>query len=357
MRFIKIFKFLLGLKALFFTAFIAAQNDVIKVYNWMEYIEPSVLEDFTAETGIKVEYHTYTNVLDLENLFADNIAADIIVPYHFMLPDLIASGKIQKLNAQKLPNRKNVNRDLLLKLQSFDAKNQYAIPYLWSVIGLAVNRPLITQTLEQSFEANWSLLFDDEKRTKLASCGISIINAPLELYTIMLDYSGKSLVDTSTVQIKNSKPKLEQLKNSAKYVDNLAYFDDLFNNNLCLAVSYSGHVMPVLAQNAQIEYHVPDDYGLLALDNLVIPNTAINVEGAHAFIDYLLRPEVAAKIVSHTKFGSGVTNLQHLVAPELQQNSFLFPDRKTIRSFDLIRNINLDQQEALNTVWRKIMQL
>jgi len=350
----KYLKHLFWLTSLVFGQLAYAQN-VVKVHNWLNYIDPAIIEDFTLETGIKVEYSTYVTDLEIEQIFNEKKPADIVVAYHFMLPELIQNKKIKTLNAELLPNRKNLNKDLLLRLQSFDANNKHAIPYLWSILGLSVNTELTKNNLGEQFTNDWGLIFDENKNKKLAECGISVFNAPRELYTVMYDYQGLNLLDSTINRIQSKADKLKQIKSKAKYVDNLAYADDLLNNNLCVAMSYSGHAIPIINANSNVKFYIPDDYGLIALDNMIIPAHAQNVAEAHQFINYLLREDVAAKIVNATKFSSGVNNVKTLVDQDLQQNPLLFPERSSWRNFYLVKEPSHELKEAIYMVWQEVM--
>jgi len=339
----KITKLILGI--IFLSINIAFAQNLI-VYNWPEYIDPQVITDFEQSTGIKVEYHTYKTTMEASNLFDNNTIADVIIPSHFMLPKLINEGKIQPLNNERLPNRKNLNADFMLKLQSFDPKSNYAIPYLMTITAIATNRELV------SAKPDWNLIFDDNLRSKVAKCGVSVLNSPMDMLSIWLHHTGQTINNVPENKIKKFLGEITKIKNDAKYLDSgIFYPNDLANNEICAAVVYSGSAIKATFLNNKIDLIIPDNYAILTIDTMVIPKTAKNIDNAYTFINYMLRPAVAAKIVNVTNYTSAVNGVQQLVRAELQNNQLLFPNRQEIRNFNLLNNISPDKAQLLNASW------
>jgi len=330
-------------------------QEVIRVYNYGNFISPEVITDFEKQTGIKVEYRTYDTDYEVSALFASNTVADIIIPSHFLLKSLIANKKIKPLDKSKITNYSNLNPDFLIKLQEVDNNNQYAIPYLWLVTGLAINEKLAKKELGDELPYSWGLIFNNEYRTKLSNCGISLLEAPLDFYDAMLNYQGINIDSVSVAKIKNTNDDLSSIRKSIKSIDQYSYIDDLQNNNLCVSMAYSGDVIHALNNNSNIKLVIPDNHALLTIDTAVIPSTAKNIEGAHAFINYLLTPRVAAKLVNATGYGTAVLGTKELVQDKFKQNEILFPERKDIRKFTLMKSLNEKQQTALDQVWASVM--
>jgi len=166
------------------TPMLASAEEVIRVYNWNDYIAPQVLKDFEAETGIRVDYHTYSTTEELAAVLATGEAIDVAVPSHDALPAMIKSGTLQPLDFSLLPNRKHLDKQLLSTLVALDPANRHAVPYLWGAVGLAINTPQAEAAFGGPLPNSWSLLFDAEQSARLASCGISVLDAPDETLTL-----------------------------------------------------------------------------------------------------------------------------------------------------------------------------
>jgi len=133
------------------------------------------------------------------------------------------------------------------------------------------------------------------------------------------------------------------------------YLDDLKENNLCVAMSYSSGAIDLMRSNSDIELIIPDNHALMTVDSAVIPQTAQNVDGAIAFIEYLLQPKVAAQIINSSYYGSTMVSTQQFVADDLKEHKFLFPTKETLRTFSLVKSLNRNQQKAINQNWAEIM--
>jgi len=334
---------------------LAQAQDAIRIYNWNEIIDPSILADFEKSSGIKVEYRTYSTDAEVEALFENNVVADIVFPSHYSLKQLISENKIKEIDRTKLSNSENISPIFWLKMQSIDAKNRYAVPYLWLITSLAINRTLIEETLGSDIQHSWALLFDEEIRQKLSKCVISLLDDPVSFNTFMLDYQGQNISNVSVAKISSTKNTLIKIKDDIKYINNDLYIDDLKANKLCLAMAYSGNLIENTGDNNSIEFIIPDNHVLMTIDTMVIPQTAQNVEGAYVFINYLLRPEVAAKIINATHYGITMIKARDFVNNELKNNKLIFPDKATLRTFNLIQDLSLKQLKALNQNWVEVM--
>lgn len=276
----------------------------IRVYNWNDYIAPQALKDFTAATGIEVEYHTYASAEELDQVLASDQHIDIAVPSQNDLPGLIKRGLLQPLDFTLLPNRAHLDRQLLSKLAAADPQNRYAVPYLWGAVGLAINTPQAEAAYGGSLPHSWSVLFDPQQSARLASCGISVLDAPDELLYSLLNYQGRSLSNSSPGRIRQSMQTLEQLRPNLRYVDSERYIEDLGQGRLCLAVAWLGDALAARDAGQPVQFVVPEEGSSLFIDNLVIPTSAQRADLAHKFINYLMQPEVAALISNETLYPS-----------------------------------------------------
>lgn len=298
---------------------LAAAADSIRVYNWNDYIAPQVLADFTKATGIHVEYRTYASAEELDKILASGENIDIAVPSQNDLPPMIKAGLVQQLDLSLLPNRKHLDRQLLSKMAAVDPQNLYAVPYLWGAVGLAINTPQAEAAYGGPLPPSWSLLFDPEQSSKLASCGISVLDAPDEMLYSMLSYQGRSLTNSSPGRLRKAGDALMGLRPNLRYVDSERYIDDLNQGKLCVAVAWVGDALGASDAGQPVQFMVPEEGSTLFIDSLVIPSSARRADLAHKFIDYLMQPQVAAQISNETLYPSANLDAQQYLEPKLRE--------------------------------------
>lgn len=344
---------LLALTPLLATPLPANAEELIRVYNWNDYIAPQVLTDFEKETGIRVEYHTFSTAEELEKALASSEAIDIAVPSHDTLPALIKAGRLQPLEMAKLPNRQHLDKALLSKLAAVDPQNRYAIPYLWGAIGLAVNTQLAEQAFGGPLPDSWSLLFDPAQSARLASCGIGVLDAPDEVLAVLLNYQGHSLAHSPPRQIKRAGSVLNELRPHLKYVDSARYIDDLQQGQLCLALAWGGDALAAADTGQPVRFIVPDEGSVLFIDNLVIPSSAQRPDLAHRFIDYLMQPKVAALTTAQTLYPSGNADAKQFLDPALRDQPGLYPDSDTRRRLFALETLPEKLGPVRDQVWAR----
>lgn len=334
---------------------IAAAADTIRVYNWNDYIAPQVIEDFTKSTGIQVEYRTYASAEELNKILANGEAIDIAVPSQNDLPPLIKKGLLQPLDLSRLPNRKNLDKLLMSKLAAADPQNRYAIPYLWGAVGLAINTPQAEAAFGGTLPHSWSLLFDAQQSAKLAQCGISMLDAPDEVLYSLLNYQGRSLANSSPGRVHKAGDTLQHLLPNLRYVDSERYINDLNNGRLCMAVAWIGDALGAMDAGQPVQFVVPDEGSTLFIDSLVIPTSARRADLAHQFINYLLQPEVAAKITSETLYPNANTGAQAFLEPKLRDQLGRDLDAAKSRLFALTPLSN-KIKDARDEVWASFLE-
>ena len=253
---------------------VAAEEKVIRMYNWNDYIAPQVLVDFEKKTGIRVDYSTFSSAEELDEAMASNQPFDIIVPSNDLLPNLIRNGKLTPLDKTKLVNSKHLDRQLLGKLSAFDPKNRYAIPYLWGSIGLAINTPKAEAAFGGPLPNSWSLVFDPAHSAKLASCGISELDEAADVFTHMMTYKGRVLSDSSPRQIQEAAHSLRRIRPNLRMVDSELYIDELSAGNLCVSVAYVGDAFSAEAAGQPVGFFIPEEGSTMFVDSLVIPANA-----------------------------------------------------------------------------------
>lgn len=326
--------------------------DSIRVYNWNDYIAEQVLEDFTRETGIAVDYQTFTTAEELTSALARGEPFDVVVPQHNELPALIAAGRIQPLDLQRLPNRQHLDKQFLSKLAAVDPQNRHAVPYLWGAVGLAINTPQAEAAFGGPLPDSWSLLFDQEQSARLAGCGISVLDAPDETLSLLLNYQGRSLARSGPSRIERAGKLLGELRPQLRYVDSERYIDDLANGQLCLAMSWVGDALAAAQAGQPVRFVVPDEGSVVFIDNLAIPSNAPRVDLAHRFIDYLLQPKVAAQITQEVLYPNANAGSSEFLDPALLEEAGLYPDQDTKRRLHPVEVLPEKHTAMRDRVWQ-----
>ncbi|HIQ44209.1 MAG TPA: polyamine ABC transporter substrate-binding protein [Pseudomonas oleovorans] len=327
--------------------------DSIRVYNWNDYIAPQVLENFTRDTGIEVEYHTFASAEELNAALESGQAIDIAVPSHNELPTLIANGRIRPLDFNLLPNRSHLDKQLLSKLAAVDPQNQHAVPYLWGAVGLAINTPQAEAAYGGPLPESWSLLFDPEKSARLASCGISVLDAADETLSLLLNYQGRSLARSAPSRIERAGDLLQSLRPNLRYVDSERYIDDLSNGKLCLAVAWVGDALAAAQAGQPVRFLVPQEGSVLFVDNLVIPSSASRPELAHRFIDYLMQPQVIAQVTAETLYPNGNADSAQFIDAALLAQPGLYPDQDTKRRLYPLEVLSDKHAQVRDQIWQR----
>jgi len=313
---------------------------------------PEVLVNFTKETGIEVETSIYTSMEEMLSVAKSGVPFDILVPSHFVLPTLINEGMLQPLDKDKLPNLNYVDRRLMINFSPFDQKYFYTAPYLWGTIGLAVNRTQVEAALGGEIPKSWDLLFNPVISSRLAGCGISILDAPNEMLTILLNYKGLNLKQSSLRRINQAeKPILQALRPHLRYVDEEHYIKDLAEGKLCLAVSLVGNALNARKAGQPVDFFIPDEGSLMFLDALVIPANAPNSEAAHQLINYLMRPQISAQLTENMLYANFNVEAAKFLSDELSSNPIINPDATTLRRLYVLESLNKERELLRDEIW------
>ncbi len=330
---------------------VAAEEKVIRMYNWNDYIAPQVLVDFEKKTGIRVDYSTFSSAEELDEAMASNQPFDIIVPSNDLLPNLIRNGKLTPLDKTKLVNSKHLDRQLLGKLSAFDPKNRYAIPYLWGSIGLAINTPKAEAAFGGPLPNSWSLVFDPAHSAKLASCGISELDEAADVFTHMMTYKGRVLSDSSPRQIQKAAHSLRLIRPNLRMVDSELYIDELSAGNLCVSVAYVGDAFSAEAAGQPVGFFIPEEGSTMFVDSLVIPANAPHPELAMQFLDYMMLPEVAAAISNETLYPNANADSEPFLDDALRTKAGFVLDKETRRRLSLLPALPDNISQVIDQQW------
>ncbi len=350
----------LGL-ALALTAGAAAQQRTVNVYNWSDYVDPKALEDFTRETGIKVVYDTYDNNEIVETkLLAGRSGYDIVVPSGPFLQRLIRAKVFRKLDKAKLPHLVNAWPEVQQRLAVFDPGNEHAVNYMWGTTGIGVNVKKVRQALGDVPLNTWDLLMKPEFASKLKACGIYVLDSPEDLFPGILAYLGLNPDSKKTDDLTKAGEALFRIRGNVQKFHSSEYINALANGDICMAVGYSGDILQAKkraeeARNeVEIQYIIPREGALMWFDSFAIPADAKNVAEAHEFINFMMRPEVAAANTNFVSYASGNIAARALVDPAILNDPGIYPDEATFKR--LFTNTAYDEraQRTVTRLWTRV---
>jgi putrescine transport system substrate-binding protein len=305
---------------------------VLNVYNWSDYIDESVIADFQKEFGISVNYDVFDSNEVLETkLLAGNTGYDIVVPSASFLERQIKAGVFQPLDKANLPNLKNLDPEITARVALHDPGNIHAVNYLWGTSGVGYNVEMIEKRMKDAPVDSWRMFYDPAVVAKFADCGVTILDAPSEVLGTVLIYLGKDPNSEDAQDLAAAEEVLMKIRSSVRYVNSSKYIEDLANGEICLALGWSGDVLQArdradeAGKGSTIRYHIPREGAIMFFDMLAIPKDAKHPLNAHLFIDYLLRPEVAAKNSSFVNFANSNAASYRLVDESVLNDPNIYP--------------------------------
>lgn len=308
-----------------------AQEKVVHVYNWSDYIDAATLELFTKETGIKVVYDVFDSNDVLEaKLLASGSGYDVVVPSANFLARQIQAGVFLPLDRSKLPNYGNLDPVLMKQLASNDPGNVHGVPYLWGTTGIGYNVAKVKAALGENAPVDsWDLVFKPENLAKLHSCGVAFLDASDEIIPTVLHYLGEdpNTVDTSLISGK-AQELLMKLRPHITYFHSSKYIDDLANGDICVAVGWSGDIFQAAddaAEGIEVGYSIPKEGAMAWFDIFGIPKDAPNPDAAHAFINFMMRPDVMAANSNEVWYANAIPASRAAIDEEILGNRGIFP--------------------------------
>jgi putrescine transport system substrate-binding protein len=339
-----------------------AQQRTVNFYNWSSYMAPGVLEDFSKETGIKVVYDTFDANETLETrLLAGKSGYDVVVPTAYFLQRQIAANVFQKLDKSKLPNLANAWDVVTKRLAVYDPGNQYAANYMWGTTGIGYNVKTIQAILGPGAVIDsWDIVFRPENIAKFKDCGIHMLDSATDILPAALNYLGLDPNSTKTSDIEKAADLVASIRPNVRKFHSSEYLNALATGEICLVVGWSGDIMQARSRAAEansaieIGYAIPKQGAQMFFDNLAIPADAKNVAEAHELINYLYRPDVAAKNSDFLSYANGNLASQKLISAKIINDKTIYPDEATEKRLFIITARDQATQRAVNRLWTRI---
>lgn len=341
---------------------IANEEQVVKMYNWSDYIAKDTLENFRKETGIRVLYDVFDSNEILEaKLLSGRSGYDIVVPSNSFLTKQIKAGVFSKLNREKLTNHSNLDSELMDKLQTADPGNEHAVPYLWGTNGIGYNVKQVKAVLgDDAPTDSLELIFNPKYAEKLGDCGLAMLDSPDEMVPQALLYLGLDPNSHKPNDYKAAGKLLAKIRPYVTYFHSSRYISDLANGDICVAYGFSGDVFQAQARAEEaengniIEYSIPKEGANLWFDMIAIPKDASNKENAHKFLNYLLRPKVIAEITNYVAYANGNKASVEFIDKDVRENPGIFPSEDVINNLYIQKSRPLKAQRVLTRVWTAV---
>ncbi|MBS0530439.1 MAG: polyamine ABC transporter substrate-binding protein [Proteobacteria bacterium] len=339
-----------------------AAERVVNFYNWSNYIAPDVLDAFTRETGIKVVYDTFDANETLETrLLAGKSGYDVVVPTAYFLQRQITANIFQKLDKSKLPNLANAWPEVTAKLAVYDPGNQYAANYMWGTTGIGYNVKAMHRILGADAKIeSWDTVFDPEKLAKFKDCGIHMLDSADDILPAALNYLGLDPNSTKQPDLEKAADLVSKIRPYVRKFHSSEYLNGLATGEICFVVGWSGDIKQAQGRAAEtrngveIGYAIPKEGAQMFFDNLAIPADAKNVSEAHELINYLYRPDVAAKNSDFLSYANGNLASQKLIDPKIIQDKTIYPDDATLKRLFIITARDPATQRTINRLWTRV---
>jgi len=343
-------------------SFSALAADQVKIYNWFDYTPQATLDGFQAETGIAPTLDTFDSNEVLEaKLLSGQSGYDVVVPSDSFLAKQRQAGAFQALDKRLLPNLGNLNQDLMKVLEGSDPGNQYAVPYMWGTNGIGYNPEKVRAVLGDDAPVDsWALVFDPANMEKLAECGVAFLDSPSEILPGALHYLGLDPNSTRSEDYDAAVAMMSKIQPYVRYFNSSRFLNDIANGEICVAVAWSGSILQAnsRAQEANngvhLEYRIPKEGAQVWFDLMAIPKDAPNPAAAHAFINYLLKPEVVAEISNLVGYANPNAAATELVNESLRNNPGAYPPAEVQARLFTLKPLPMAAERVRTRAWNRI---
>ena len=315
-------------------------TDKLVIYNWGDYIDPELLEEFTAETGIQVDYQTFdSNESMYTKIKQGGTTYDLTIPSEYMISKMTEENMLIKLDKSKIEGLENIDPQFMGL--SFDKNNDYSIPYFWGTLGIVYN-----ETMVENPPQEWEDLWSEEYRDN-----IMLIDGVREVMGFGLQSLGHSLNSKDPAEIEKAAEHLYNLTPNVKAIVADEIKGYMIQDAAAIAVSFSGEASEMLDGNENLRYVVPSKGSNLWFDNMVIPKTAKNLEGAYAFMSFMLRPENALRNAEYVGYSTPIPAAKAMLDEETQNDESFYPSEETMKKMEVYDNLGQEMLGMYNDLY------
>lgn len=311
----------------------------LKVFNWGDYIDPSVLDEFEKETGIKVIYETFaTNEEMYVKIKQGGSSYDVAMPSDYMIKKMLDEDMLEEINYDNVPNMDGIGDQY--KNLGFDPENKFSVPYMWGTVGVVYNKNMVEGTPD-----SWDILWNEKYQGQ-----ILMYDSQRDTMMVALKKLGYSMNTKNVAELEEAKELLLEQKPLV-----LAYVGDnvkpmMIGEEAAMAVVYSGEAVFMIEENSNLEYFVPNEGSNYWYDNMIIPKGAENKEAAEKFINFMCRPDIALKNVEYIGYSTPVLETQEMLPEEVRTNDDSYPDLSKLNNMEIFLDPG-DFIDEYNRIW------
>ena len=322
----------------------AADKGVVNVYNWGVYIDESVLEDFTAETGIKVVYDTFESNEAMYGVLKNEGASyDVVIPSDYMISRMIEEDMLEPLNFDNIPNFEDV--DPALKNPDYDPENLYSVPYMWGLLGVIYNTTMVEET-----PSSWDIMFDENYAGQ-----ILMFNNSRDAIGIALKQLGYSYNTTDENQIKEAVDLLIQQKPLVQSYVMDDIFEKMQSGSAAIGAYYYGDFLTMQEVNPDLAFCLPKEGTNLYVDAMCIPKNAENKENAEIFINYMCSTAAGLKNCEEIWYSSPLLSVREELDPEVSGDPYAYPDESILSNCESFKNLPAETLALYDSEWTRLM--
>ncbi len=310
----------------------AADQESLNIYNWVDYIGANTISNFEKETGIKVTYDTYDAAETVDaKLMAGSTGYDVVIHSASMLPKLIKVGAFSEIPASDVTGYNNLDSKVLEILQGYDESNLHAIPYTWGTVGISYNVDLVKKHLPNAPLDSLDIIFKPENIKALSQCGVTFLDSPKDMIPLALNYLGLNPNSTNPSDYKKAKELLLSVRPYVQTFDSSNYLNALPNEEICVAMTWSGDYAVASGRAAEagkdvnLAYILPKEGSGVWFDTWVIPKDAPHKKAAMKWIEYMLRPEVIAEVTNYVWYANANSAANEFVDPNILEDQAVYP--------------------------------
>lgn len=340
----------------------ASDTNYVNVYNWYDMIPDEILHEFETEFGIKVRYDVYDGNEILEaKLLAGHSGYDVVFPSASpYIAQQIEANVYQKIDKSLIPNIKHLNPILMEQMLVVDPTNEYSIPYYWGTFGFAYVEEAILARMPDAPVHSYKMLFDPDIVSKFADCGVTLLDESVDVYPVVQTYLHLDSQSNNPEDLEAAQEHLMKIRSSISRFSGARFINELASGESCLAQAWSGdaHTANELAKdigkNINIRYVVPEEGGTIWIDAAAIPKDAPHFQNAHKFINFILRPEICARITNKIKVATANKDSTPLISKNIRENEAIYPLEKIMKKLRLDKTHSSQFNAMRNRLWSQV---
>lgn len=316
----------------------AGEDKTVNIYFWYDYVPADTIAQFEKQTGIKVVYDTFDAVEMLTTkALTGGFGYDLIMPGASIVGQYIKAGAIQKLDKAQIPNAGGLNPDIMAFLARQDPGNAYAVPYAYGTTGIIYNKARIAERMKDAPLNSLDMIFKPQVAQKFQDCGIAMVDSPEGVMSIALNYLGFNPFSTDESEIRKAADLLTAIKPYIRHFKSGAIMSEMAAGDLCLALGWSGDAIGAATKavdaksGADIGYSIPKEGTEIFFDVITIPVDAPHPENAEAFMDFLMKPEIAARFTNATLYPNAVEAAAPMIDKTVRDNPDIYLSQETMK--------------------------